>query len=522
MGSPRTQLLIGTITVVILATITVALGVGLTRFAPQLGVPGSSAAAAESGHVTLEPTQQCSHCHLAKHKAPLVGPCDDCHTTTTWLSERSHETTAMDAGRHTPLRCVQCHANPNVLPSPKCQSCHRTVAHLPEQNCDRCHSAKSWKDTRFSTPEKHQDVVEGHKTLKCPDCHQLNTGSTIGPPLAKLPAKTPPPRCKSCHKKHTKDFALVGQHQKLRCAQCHNVNAKRDNLNRISIKATQCVQCHKQRHAGYPDCAKCHTTKFAKTQYAHNGVWPLVGAHKKAACDTCHPKQQWNKVPGTACAACHKPRHSALTNCARCHSPLGFRMTTFSHSTVFALKGTHSNLKCARCHPGGDIGRVKGTACAQCHSVKHGGLKACAKCHGSGSFSPTTFKHNRVWARTGAHARLKCSACHPKKQYAKTKGRDCVQCHYRKHAGQTRCATCHTTSGWTPIKTVVHSDKYPLLGQHRFVECRACHKQLKFNGTPTRCNDCHADLSHGHPNCEGCHTPRAWKFLLPHDMKECL
>lgn len=522
MQSPRSRLLVGIVMVIALAQLTVALGAVATRLAPKLGILGNSAAAAEGKHPTVEKAQQCSHCHLARHKAPLAGPCDNCHTTSTWLSERSHETTTMDAGQHLPLRCVQCHVDPNKMPTPKCQSCHRTVAHLREPDCRRCHGVKSWKDTPFTAPKGHQALLGGHKSLRCPDCHILSTAKAAESSAAVLAAKTPPPRCKECHKEHTKTFPLTAQHKKPRCAACHNVNATRDNLNKISIRGKQCIKCHKLRHDGYPDCAKCHTTKFAKTLYAHEEKWPLVGAHKKAACDACHPKQQWQKVRGTACAECHQMRHSGLTACGRCHSPLGFERSTFRHSDVFVLRGTHAKIACSRCHPGGDLGRVMGTACVQCHSVRHGGLTACAKCHTSGAFKPSTFKHDRVWKLTGVHAVVKCSACHPRKQYAKTKGRQCVQCHYRKHAGQTRCDTCHTTYGWSPIKTIVHSDKYPLLGQHRFVDCRACHRQLKFNGTTSRCYDCHADLSHGHKNCEACHTPRSWKFLLPHDMKECL
>lgn len=499
-------------TVLVLSAVTVSLGAVLGRLAPGLGLPGSVATTQQAGHKKIESAQQCSHCHLARHKAPLTGPCQDCHVTSTWRSSRTHESRAMDAGQHSALRCAQCHTDPNVVPKPTCGVCHRTVAHLWEPNCARCHTVQSWTQTPYELPKRHFAINTGHDSLRCPDCHKL---------LDKQ--KTPPPRCKECHKQHTKTFPLTAGHKKPRCAVCHSVNALRDNLNKISIKGTECAKCHKTRHEGYTDCGACHKEKFAGTKYAHSKVWPLAGTHRTLGCKKCHAEQQWKDVKGTQCVSCHAVRHSGLTDCARCHTPVRFDRPIFRHDSVFPLNGGHSVLPCSRCHPRNDLGRVRGTTCVQCHGVKHGGLTACASCHTAESFKPPTFRHSRVWAKTGVHATTACLACHPKKQYAKTKGRVCAQCHGIKHNINLRCDTCHTTYGWAPIKLTTHSSKYPLYGQHRYVECSACHTKLTFPATPNRCVDCHSALGHdGHTNCEACHVPRSWSRILPHDMRACL
>lgn len=501
----------------IAVTAGVAVAGSVLRFGPALRVAvadaGGQAPSRNVDHRKVGADDQCNHCHLARHKAPLAGPCEDCHTTSTWeSSKRSHETTSMDAGPHESLRCVQCHRNPNRLPRPSCKSCHRTVAHRWEPKCDRCHAVSVWSKTDLVSPETHVVRARRHERLRCPDCH------------ATYKAETPALRCTECHKKHTEKFPrTTGPHKKPACVKCHDVTPVRDNFNVTSVKGDECAKCHKPRHQGYPRCQECHKARFKGTAYDHDENWPLTGEHARVACARCHADLQWKPLPPKRCAACHSRRHTGLTDCARCHTTSGFGDQRFRHATVYPLKGAHSRVVCSRCHPGGDIGRVRGTTCVQCHGARHGGLTACSSCHTAESFAPATFKHDKAWRKTGVHAKTACSACHPKKQYAKAKGTVCVQCHGVKHGGQKRCDACHSTYGWSPIKDVSHSSKYPLQGMHRYVDCVACHKNLQFAGTPRRCVDCHADLAHehGHTACEKCHTPRSWKIILPHDMSDC-
>ncbi len=63
---------------------------------------------------------------------------------------------------------------------------------------------------------------------------------------------------------------------------------------------------------------------------------------------------------------------------------------------------------------------------------------------------------------------------------------------------------------------------FPLLGKHRIVECRECHLNLVFEGTPASCEACHwerrrddrYELRLG-AHCADCHTPYSWKNVPP-------
>ncbi|MDP1622012.1 MAG: hypothetical protein Q8M08_06695 [Bacteroidales bacterium] len=56
------------------------------------------------------------------------------------------------------------------------------------------------------------------------------------------------------------------------------------------------------------------------------------------------------------------------------------------------------------------------------------------------------------------------------------------------------------------------STQFPLIGQHRSVNCRLCHTSLEFVKTGAECIDCHTDMHNqtlGH-DCVRCHTPKSW------------
>ena len=105
------------------------------------------------------------------------------------------------------------------------------------------------------------------------------------------------------------------------------------------------------------------------------------------------------------------------------------------------------------------------------------------------------------------------------------------------------CSTCHSSTSWELDKKIYsfnHSTtKMPLIGQHKEINCKLCHKSLVFSEakSKTECVSCHADI-HSQTvgnNCDKCHTPDSWivnniteihqqsRFPLVgvHSMKDC-
>lgn len=405
-----------------------------------------------------------SGCHPSPHVAPspFVGPCETCHDTVSWNNVKySHKDTSFDNGMHPVLGCTTCHTAENPMPTGGCaaSACHaRKSPHGGWADCGKCHTTLAW-GLRKPIPTNHLSLAGGHSTLTCFQCHTK--------PVEPAVART-------------------------------------------------CVDCHGPHHGGLRNCQDCHDPGRGwkpKPGFNHNQFFQLVGAHRSLQCAQCHKNGVFAGTP-RFCSGCHGSKHGGLTDCGRCHTTSSFEPSTFSHSSVFRLTGAHTRLACSRCHPGGVFARVAGTACVDCHGPHHGGLKACASCHTTTSFKPSTFKHSKVFALTGAHASLACTKCHAGGAFAKVKGTHCVDCHGVKHGNQTQCQNCHTTTNFTTPKPVIaHPAPVPLGTFHsNTTRCNFCHPGLIFNAPTTTCVTCHAaDVPHvGPSNCIQCHWPTTW------------
>jgi len=78
------------------------------------------------------------------------------------------------------------------------------------------------------------------------------------------------------------------------------------------------------------------------------------------------------------------------------------------------------------------------------------------------------------------------------------------------------CETCHTTLDWNDVPQFKFNHDqvgYPLLGEHKFAECRSCHISLVFNQVGINCGDCHTDIHKGElgNRCESCHNSKNWE-----------
>lgn len=77
------------------------------------------------------------------------------------------------------------------------------------------------------------------------------------------------------------------------------------------------------------------------------------------------------------------------------------------------------------------------------------------------------------------------------------------------------CSNCHVTSNWeqlNPRKFNHNKTRFPLVGQHKTVECRICHPTLEFAKAKNQCIDCHMDMHEGTVghDCERCHNSKSW------------
>jgi hypothetical protein len=253
--------------------------------------------------------------------------------------------------------------------------------------------------------------------------------------------------------------------------------------------ARACVSCHGTKHGGLKDCQRCHDPSRGWTpDFVHDTVFKLSGVHATLACTKCHTAGRYFGT-NPKCSSCHGRKHGGLTACASCHTTSAFKPTTFRHSRVFPLSpGPHAKFACTRCHPNRQFAKVRGRTCAGCHGPQHGGLRKCTPCHTrTGALSGKT-DHSVFFPLLGAHKALACSTCHGS-PFRPAPGKQCVDCHGGKHGNQTSCGNCHTTTSFSPIKAITHPNGIRISGHHGSLSgCAECHHTpLDFGSTPNAC-----------------------------------
>jgi hypothetical protein len=168
-------------------------------------------------------------------------------------------------------------------------------------------------------------------------------------------------------------------------------------------------------------------------------------------------------------------------------------------------------------------GRIEARPCRACHT-EHKGREA--------NIAPLgRFEHRLTdFPLRGAHAspKLECKSCHNLQKPYRDVPADCVACHKKddKHKGSLgpKCADCHTEANWKQTRFDHAKTRFPLLGKHASVECKACHKSTNFKEAPMACIGCHKkdDKHKGHfgEKCETCHTAKAWpEITFNHDTQ---
>lgn len=191
-----------------------------------------------------------------------------------------------------------------------------------------------------------------------------------------------------------------------------------------------------------------------------------------------------------------------------------------------AFKRAKQNSLCLDCHDHkmiaddvrkktGYHGRLRDHACSECHT-DHKGRKAKIV-----NLNSKTFNHKWTdFPLTGRHAKpeVKCRDCHRRGQPHRKAPGNCYACHRKddKHKGSfgKECESCHITANWKKVKFDHSKTDYPLVGKHKTVKCKSCHKNKDHKKTPKKCYSCHRkdDDHKGRfgKKCESCHTAKDW------------
>ena len=366
----------------------------------------------------------CNECHAKDdaHKGTLGKDCKSCHAETSWKDVTfDHAKTRFPLfGGHREAECASCHADQKFKGVPtNCVACHKKDdVHKGSfgADCADCHSENDWKKPLFDHAGKTGFTLRGgHRAIACNACH---TVSLTEPKLDRA--------CYACHRKddvhkglngrecadcHSEEnwkssffnhdtktkFPLRGAHKRVDCGLCHMQPVT------VVLPGKACIDCHRDDdpHQGAlgERCGACHneTSWTESIRFDHDlAAFPLLGAHKNAACETCHKTKDYQATPSD-CVSCHAEddvhKETLGPDCAQCHNPVGWNHWRFDHDvqTAFVLDGAHKDLRCASCHRRPAREKVKQSSdCIACHrrDDKHRGRFGtnCARCHGVDSF----------------------------------------------------------------------------------------------------------------------------------------
>lgn len=456
--------------------------------------------------------EQCLTCHEDYHQKTLSTDCAKCHNTNEFApaAKFNHDKTDFPlTGGHKTVGCAECHQKET-----RSGREFQKFAGIAFKNCNSCHS----------------DPHNNQLGVNCKECH-VEQSFTSNAGLPKF----------NHNKTH---FPLKGRHQRIDCAQCHQMEASPLHIfqDRLGVKTAECATCHRDVHEGKfgANCADCHNeTSFHKVGkmegFDHSLTdFALKGKHQAVDCRKCHTSDNFlAPLPHNTCASCHADYHegqfvrnAGSPDCAECHVVDGFAGSSFSieqhGKTRFPLDGAHVATPCFACHLKENKWRFRniGEQCVDCHKDVHQGTlnaqwypnQACQSCHLTESWAGISkFDHSKTpFQLEKIHAQQKCSACHLRDEahpYGKflDLSQQCQSCHESVHGnqfeinGQTDCARCHGFDGWA-IGNFDHSKtRFKLEGKHAETACDKCHRPseveddifVMYRLERFECADCH-------------------------------
>ena len=402
-------------------------------------------------------------------------------------SVESHEGTNFPlVGRHRTVSCRDCHLDGVFEGTPTaCEVCHwerrqddRYELRLGV-HCGECHVPFSWKQvapnkwnheaaTGYALEGLHRtlDCVECHgekgiitAAVDCFGCHERDYRETRDPDHGAAGFSM---ECHLCHFNNSSwagghyahdIYILKGQHKIAGCSDCHSSN-------QYQGLPSDCLFCHQEdydsardpdhRESGFPvECETCHGDDAVTWEGAafDHSMFPLSGRHREIDCVDCHSSGQVKGLPAV-CVYCHledflnasDPDHKQLgfhTDCEVCHGTdaVSWENVTIDHNRYWPIQGAHSKLECSQCH-------VKSlnlpTDCSGCHKKEYS--SAVQPNHKNAGFSTNCevchFPSHVFWSqavldhsfpiRSGRHAKISCTDCHPTANY---RDFSCLDCH---------------------------------------------------------------------------------------------
>jgi hypothetical protein len=455
-----------------------------------------------------KPNRACEICHSKDNKhrdrfKQFGSPprCATCHPSSSWKPSRfnhNRRTRFKLTGKHATTACRSCHRGkrPDIFErfNPKkvgCMGCHRHKnqhdREFTDKDCKRCHKGPGVRRLTkksveiYHGPNSRFPLRYKHKKVKCAKCHindvYKDTPRECGVRCHEdsLHKGRLGDECSRCHTggtwkalrfDHTDDtkWPLIGLHKKVpKCEDCHPKRRYKPTPTNCSAKGCHAKDdAHKGRLGDR--CERCHKETGANI-FNHNTMskYKLDGAHLTTKCSECHPKITFKPRP-TNCYGCHpEPKvHKGQygTLCEQCHNTTSFKSIKPLHDVgSFALKGSHDNLPCKRCHLDNRPLQGSGNLCINCHrqdDIHSNSLSPrCGECHTQWSFVPARFNHSTVGCNlTGLHRVLPCYDCHKTGTFGGLSAQ-CYGCHrdtaVKKggaHLGYTACASCHNPNTW--------------------------------------------------------------------------
>jgi len=305
---------------------------------------------------------------------------------------------------------------------------------------------------------------------------------------------------------------------------------------------TNCLTCHTLGNQDLSEnCLDCHTPIQSRI-LSKDG---FHGQLDETKCQTCHSD--------------HIGRDFVMIHWEP--SQEGFDHT----QTDYELDGKHVDVACESCHTKSlvlaeDILQYANstksvdvlsttflglkTDCTDCHEDVHHEefvKQTCQECHTTEGWLDIrkTFDHalKTEFPLRGAHQKITCEDCHKNQlapvgdfrvtQFAGLKSDNCTDCHKDEHSGVfgQNCLECHTEITFK-IKNASDAfnhtqTRYPLIGDHQSVACKACHtreSQYLLTESFDECSDCHVDYHAGafsqskrNLTCKKCHSTEGFK-----------